>query len=113
MKRRVALLSAQGPDMQKHVAPAIAAGPLALHLIGDEEADKLQTSNNLPENFSQNQGLKPMRGLDGDGKVGGSNETEGRASARPRTCRSMSLRLLQAIESQVSDPLLFPEQSIG
>ena len=31
-------------------------------------------------------GVKPMRGLDGDGKAGGPNEMDGRASARPRTC---------------------------
>ena len=43
--------------MQKHVAPATAAGALALHLIGDEEADKRQTLNNLLGNRSRNQGL--------------------------------------------------------
>jgi hypothetical protein len=75
-----------------------------------------------------------MRGLDGDGKVGGSNETEGRAPARSTTCGNMSLRLKarvsmtmacfkdggRLVKNQTSDlkpqtshPLLFQEQSIG
>src|SRR6266480_3413543 len=35
----------------------LAAGALALPLLGDEEADKLQTLNNLLGNRSRNQGL--------------------------------------------------------
>ena len=47
----------------------LAAGALALPLIGDEEADK--RLNNLLGNRSRNQGLNRWRGLDGDGKAGG------------------------------------------
>jgi hypothetical protein len=68
-----------------------------------------------------------MRGLDDNSKAGGSNETEGRASARPGHAASFVSyvvprkhvsppRLLGGesdIKSQSSDPLLFPEQSIG
>ena len=61
----------------------LAAGELALPQIGDEEADKLKQLTWKPQSES---GVKPMRGLDGDGKAGGSNEKEGRAFARPRTC---------------------------
>ena len=46
-----------GTGHAQHVAPATAAGALALHLIGDEEADKLQTLNNLVGNRSRDQGL--------------------------------------------------------
>jgi hypothetical protein len=105
----------------------LAAGTLALLLIGDEEADKLQTLNNLLGNRSRESGVKPMRGLDRDGKVSGSIETEGRASARPRTCshlrhlRCAKEACLSAtfvagrinIKPRTPDPLLFPEQSIG
>jgi hypothetical protein len=63
-----------------------------------------------------------MRGLDCDGKAGGSNETEGRASARPDGARVVggdnlvkgsSEGRAERIKPQTSDPLLFPEQSIG
>jgi len=64
-----------------------------------------------------------MRGLDGDGKAGGSNETEGRASVRlghaaafvsydvPR--KHVAPVGARRIKPQTSDPLLFPEHSIG
>jgi hypothetical protein len=62
-----------------------------------------------------------MRGLDGDGKVGGSTETEGRASARPEHAAVFvsygvprkHVPLASARRIKPSDPLLFPEQSIG
>jgi len=52
----------------------LAAGALALPQIGDEERIS-STLNNLET--ADRIRVKPMRGLECDGKAGGSNETEG------------------------------------
>ncbi|PYK59565.1 MAG: hypothetical protein DME43_08555 [Verrucomicrobia bacterium] len=111
----------------------LAAGALALPLIGDEEADKLQTYNDLLENRSRNQGLNRcvawtatvkrvdrMKRRDAAPRVRG--HAEACPSARPDGARVVDGDDLvkgngegpaERIKPQTSDPLLFPEQSIG
>ena len=111
----------------------LAAGALALPLIGDEEADKLQTYNDLLGNRSRNQGLNRcvawtatakrvdrMKRRDAAPRVRG--HAEACPSARPDGARVVDGDDLvkgngegpaERIKPQTSDPLLFPEQSIG
>src|SRR5438552_15525671 len=101
----------------------LAAGALALPLLGDEEADKLQTLNNLLGNRSRNQGLNRCVAWSATAKRVNRMKRRGALLRVPGhvvalvSCGVPKKRVPSArsrrIKPQTSDPLLFPEQSIG
>ncbi len=101
----------------------LAAGALALPLIGDEEADKLQTYNDLLGNRSRNQGLNRCVAWMATAKrVDRMKRRDVLPRVPGRVADFVSCGVPKKhspcarsgrIKPQTSDPLLFPEQSIG